>query len=733
DIVILMRAPGSRAAAFAQALAEQDIPCSFDEAGDFFGSMEVSTVLSLLETADNPRQDVPLISVLRSPLFGFSPDRLAEIRAACPGGDFYEAVCQAAEYAKQGDSEQTDGEQNDTGEEVRGTKADRPMSADGSSETDGTAEADGSAAADSPDSDKRPKKKPSVTEDTARACAAFLDFLSETRLAARDMGVHRLLWRLYNQLNIPGVFGAMDRGEERKENLMALSRHAERFESGGYKGLFAFVTQLRRLLDADRAPEERTASGSGVKLMSIHRSKGLEFPIVILADLDHRFSNLDFQTPVLVHPDLGLGPRCVDLDRRIQYPTLAREALENRIRRENLAEEQRILYVAMTRPREKLILVDSLYHAKSRLNKLAASSTRPVPPETVAAGRSFGDWLLLALLCRPEAEVLRRFAEAEGSFADQEGSFAASDGVLDVADRFAASDSLSDLAGGDAASGTETPDTCTSGAYPWQVYLHHAEAFRDRPAPRIHAGNGSGLDTNARDTRTETAGFDPALLSWRYPYSRETTVPAKVTATQLKGRALDDEIAENAAHTPYIRPLTQPKFRWKSRGLTPAERGTATHLVLQYLDFTNRDVAGQTARLAERHLLTEEQAAAVDIPALERFLASPLAEEIRRGRNVRREYPFTLLVDAREVDWSAMAGDQVLLQGVVDCCFETDAGVTVVDFKTDRIRDGEGLARRAALYRPQLAAYSRALERVLERPVVRRVLFFLETAQAVEI
>lgn len=612
DIVILMRSPGSRRLAFAEALAERDIPCSFEESGDFFHTMEISVMLALLELVDNPRQDVPLISVLRSPVFGFTPSRLAEIRAKTPAGDFYDAVA-----------------------------------------------ADGG-------------------ED----CVSFLETLDRLRLAARDMSVHRLVWHIYNTLNLLGIFGAMDSGGERKENLIAFSRHAEKFESGGWRGLFAFVTQLRRLLDSGQAPVTKAAAAvNGVQLMSIHKSKGLEFPIVILADLDHVFSRQDFDTPVLVHPTMGLGPRCIDLKRKIKYPTLARLAIEEKLRRENLAEEQRILYVAMTRPKEKLILVDSMYSAPGRLQKLAAVAACPVLPETVAGCKTFGEWLLLPLLCRAEAAPLRAYADAEVE-------------TLYIGD--------------------------TS---PWQVFLHDSETFRERPSRA-----GAMADAGAGET-----AFDPALLEFTYPYSRETGLPAKVTATQLKGRALDEEIAEHAAHTPYIRPLSQPKFRQERHGLTPAERGTATHLVLQYLNFEDTDVMGQVAALRARSLLTPEQAEAVDVRALERFLASSLAEDIRRGGNVRREYRFTLLMDARDYDPAASGEDTILLQGVVDCCFETAEGLTVVDFKTDRVRTAEEIARRAEHYRPQLAAYSLALEKVLERPVARRALYFLCPGETVDV
>ena len=613
DVVILLRSPGSRGAAYAQALAERDIPCAFQESGNFFETMEISVMLALLEIVDNPRQDVPLISVLRSPVFGFTPDRLAEIRGRDMTGDFYDAV-----------------------------------------------RADGGA-----------------------DCQSFLATLEDLRQAGRDMSVYQLVWYIYDRLNVLGVFGAMDDGAQRRENLIALSGQAERFEAGGCKGLFAFVTQLRRLLDQDQAPPTRgaAAAASGVRLMSIHKSKGLEFPVVILADLDHAFSRQDFDTAVLVHPTLGLGPRRVDLERRIQYPTLARLALQEKLRRENLAEEQRILYVAMTRPKEKLILVDAVYHAPGRLKKLCAVAACPALPEAVAEGRSMGDWILLPLLCRPEAAPLRAMAELE-------------------------------------------PEALYTGTdSPWQVFVHDAGDYAARPArPETTEGE-----------KEETADFDGTLLDFVYPWQRETALPAKVTATQLKGREVDQEIAENAAHTPYLRPLRQPLFRQERQGLTAAERGTATHLVLQYLDFANRDAAGQVEELRRRGLLTDQQAAAVETAPLERFLGSSLAQELRRGENLLREYRFTLLMDARDYDPAADGDDRILLQGVVDCCFETAAGLTVVDFKTDRVRTWEEIAQRARHYRPQLEAYSRALERVLGKQVVRRVLYFLTPGEAVEV
>ncbi len=619
DIVILMRSPGSRISTFAAALWQKGIPCSFEQSEDFFQTMEVSVAISLLKIIDNPRQDVALISVLRSPVFGFSPDRLAQIRAAAPKGDFYEAV-----VAEGGED-----------------------------------------------------------------CQLFLEMLGSLRQAARDMSVHRLIWHVYNQLNLLGIFGAMDQGVERRENLITFGRYAENFERGGHRGLFAFVTQLQRMIDAGETPEiQSAAAANGVQIMSIHKSKGLEFPIVFLADLDRGFSRQDFESPVLVHPQMGLGPQRVDLERKIKYPTLARRAIEEKLRRENLAEEQRILYVAMTRPKEKLILVDAMYRPESRLQKIAAQAACPVPPEAVAAGKNFGEWLLLTLLCRPEARCLRQAAGAGEEM------------LIPI-----------------------------HGERPWSVFFHpYAKGLARQRAP------GAELRPVPEEgTGPAEAGFSPELLEYRYPYQRETLLPAKVTATQLKGRLIDEEIAEGTARTPYLRPLSQPKFRRSGQGLTPAERGTAAHLVLQYLDFSDRDAAGQIQNMLAQNKLTDLQAQAVDVSALERFLSSPLAEEIRGAEHVLREYRFTLLVDARSCDAEAPEGEQILLQGVADCCFETCQGLNIVDFKTDHVFTQEEVLRRAEHYRPQIEAYSMALERVLEKPVHRKILYFLAPGRTVEL
>ena len=605
DIVILMRAPGARLSAYAAAMARENIPFAGDESEDFFAAPEIAVTFSFLQIIDNPRQDVPLIAVMRSPLFGFTADRLAQIRALAPAGDYYDAVCL----------------------------------------------------------------------DESADTLAFRAALDGLRLASRDLPVDGLLWRIYTDCHALAVFGAMESGEQRRSNLIALFTYAASMAAGGKGGVFDFVTHLRGLLERDQAPAPSTRrSGGGVRLMSVHKSKGLEFPVVILADLHKSFNKSDLSDPVLVHPELGLGPDCVDRDRRIRYDTAAKSAIALRLDRESKAEEMRILYVAMTRAREKLILVDCMRGARTHVRGLASLASYPADPEVAASCDSLGDWVLLPLLCAREGEPLRRWAETESG-----GDLAAAPGwTVRVWDNFTADAS---------------------------AVSRETEQPQEQP-------------------------FDPAPLERRYAHERAALIPTKVTATALKGRELDQEINQGAP-LPYRAPsFAKPRFLQKGHALTGAERGTAIHLAMQYVDFSAADesaVAAQIADLERRRLMTPEQARAVDCAAIAAFLRSPLGRRVAAADTVYREYRFALLMSAALYDPS-ITDEELLLQGVVDCAFDTPEGLVIVDFKTDRIAPG-GEARRAETYRSQLQAYAAALSRVLERPVAEKVLYFFATGR----
>ena len=614
DIVILMRSPSARLAVFTAALEREGIPCDGGESEDFFSAMEIAVVLSLLEIVDNPRQDVPLIAVLRSPLVGMSADRLAEIRALQPEGDYYEALCR------------------DEGEDAQ----------------------------------------------------AFLSLLRELRHASREMAADKLLWYCYDRCRVEAIFGTMADGAQRQARLTALYDYVRRLVQSGRTGLFDCVSHLRRLLENGDAPAITAARASGgVRIMSVHKSKGLEFPVVVLADLNRSFNRQDLDRPVLVHPQLGVGAERVETERRIRYDTVSKSALALTLEREAKAEELRILYVAMTRAQEKLIMVCSRKNPEKHLRELAALTELPVPPEAVSGANCPGDWLLLTLLNTFQASELHGFAGVRPS----------------------------EL--------TEAPAGVT-------VHLH-----------RIGGEETEGAASPAEEDAGESPDTTPdtASLGFVYGHRAATVTPSKVTATQLKGRAIDEEIAEGTLPRRRESAPERPRFLQEKRGLTGAERGTAMHLVMQFLPL---DTAAEPWAVAEviddlrrRRLLTPEQAAALDVPALVRFLASPLAERIRNAPRLWREYRFALLTDAGIYDGDA-AGEEMLLQGVADCVFETESGLAVVDFKTDRVQTAE-VQQRAEVYRAQLDAYAGALSRILERPVTERILYFFACGEEISL
>ena len=625
DVMILLRSPGVVLHHYTRALGEENIPWVADGNEDFLSTTEGNVALAILRLVDNPRQDVPLLAALRSPVFGFTADRLAELRSNDRGEDFYSAV--AAGAAR--------GEQD---------------------------------------------------------CADFLDRLERLRFGAGDRTCRQLIWHIYETADLLGIFGAMNEGRKRQENLLSLYALAGQMEDGGCRTLFQFLLRLDRLrqtggkLSAARPAQE----GEGVSILSIHRSKGLEKPVVLVCGLSRRLNRDDLKAPVLFHPELGVGPKGLEPERMVQYPTLARQAVALRLDQEMMAEELRLLYVAMTRAREKLILSVALTAGRKTLTELGEDLTLPVSPMTLSVQPSVGHWVLLYAMTRPEATLLRALAGPghDEDFPDPE-----------IGPR-------------------------------WEIcWVNDLGEARDDQNDR------DGIVGKAEKDVRADEGPQPDL-SWRYPHLALADVPSKVTATQRKGRPLDQEAAEEGMSTDLPQPepaVHRPRFAAEERGLTAAQRGTALHQAMQYLPLTGdhspEGVRAELDRLTREGFLTPMQRQAIRPAVLSAFFQSDLGRAMCAARECRREFKFSLLVPAREYEPQAEEGEEVLLQGVIDAWFDDGDGITVIDFKSDRIQPG-GEAQRGEEYRRQLCSYSRALEEILGRPVRRRVLWFFATGRA---
>ena len=501
----------------------------------------------------------------------------------------------------------------------------------------------------------------SAQED--EACRAFLTQLERLRALAPDLPASELLWLLLEELDLLALCSAMSDGEQRRARLMALIQLAERFESSGYRGLHRFVLWLRSLADKGEAPSLGGDSGSAVQILSTHKSKGLEFPVVFVCDLAHQFNKSDSADTVLVHRQLGLGPKYTDLERRVEYPTLARTAISQRLSREMRSEEMRLLYVAMTRAKERLFLTASVKHPDKLLDMLSANLSSPMPPELLIQANSPLNWLLCAAL-------------ADGGR---------------------------------------------------HLRLSVAESV-DAALPAVQ-------ELKPGEADPEALAALRRCLAFRYPYAEAAALPSKVTATGLRAHEEPDEDAVSLTHAPRQR-LRLPELSGEERPLRATEKGVATHLVLQCMDFARtqslEQVQQEIERLHAARFLSDREARAVNPGAIVRLFASPLGERMRRAQEVHREFKFSLLCDAQELYGSA-PGEELLLQGVVDCFLVEDGEITVIDYKTDAVFSRAEALERAKGYRAQIEAYARALERICGLPVRQKLLYFLTPGELVEL
>ncbi len=515
-------------------------------------------------------------------------------------------------------------------------------------------------------------------------CQEVLASLSALRDKAAKTSADDLTWQLLEETGLLDAYSAMDGGDVRRENLLKIYDTARSAAGGQYLYLYELLRTLDRM---EAAGMESESQGSeGITLTTIHKSKGLEYPVVFLCDLSRKFNFRSLSDPVLLDGDLGLGVKIVDTEHRIRYPGLLFDAMQVRQRHSYVAEEMRILYVAMTRPKDYLFMTYATGEGVAFLQKLLPGAGMPCASWAAASAGSLGDWVLLSALSRIEAGEL---FELSGRPQCQ----------LTVSD------------------------------YPWEVKWETLEEL-----PEAHYSP----TTDAKDGESPAIPSPEQLIhamTWQYPHAQATKTPSKLTATQLKGRSKDQEAQENAPAAQRAPSLLRPDFILEQQGLTPQEQGTAAHLFLQYARFQGLDtpdgVVEELDRMVDEFYLTEAQAQAVDPQAIVTLFRSPLGQRMLGATELVREFKFSLLTPAEEF-YPGLENEQVLMQGVVDAAIIDPEGITVIDFKTDRV-SADGVTARAEHYRGQLTTYKRALERIFRKPVLETVLYFLKPGKEVSL
>ena len=622
DFAVLLRTR-THAAHFAATLAQEGIPSYAQLSGGYFDSVEVLLALNLLRVVDNRRQDIPLLSVLRATGAGdgaFSGAALARIRAAHPDGTFFDALeAMAAGAGEAGEAERAE-----------------PAGAGEKFGADAAAEAGDAADA-----------------ALARRCAAFLARVAAWRAESRLVPVEALLARLYDETGLYAEMGALVGGAERQANLDALLARARAFEAGPERGVAAFLRFMDHSKEGNADLGAAQAVGADVvRILTIHRSKGLEFPVVFLCELGRRFRLDGQREDLLLHAAGGIGLRWIDGG--VKRDTAARRALQQRLRREQLAEEMRVLYVGMTRAEHRLVLIGSWKNA-ARL--LAQAEAHPTAAQVLACTAPL-QWALMG-----------------------------------------------------------TRAHCDTRLHAREPLLAAAPAS-SRAAP---------LEAPGREAAEALA----RRLAWRYPFSAAAALPAKAAVSDLARRMGAAAAEPPAFDPPTFLPAGAPEA---AAALTAAERGTAVHAVLAGLPLVpmeEADVRAHVEALVRAGRLTAAQAAAVPCAALSWLTQTPLYGRMAASVRVERELPFSHAVPAAALFGAAAGAEPVLLQGVIDCCFLTDAGWVLVDYKTDRVPPGEPAARQAAAHAPQLRLYAGALAQLTGLPVAERLVVLL-SARAIE-
>ncbi|MGI5880381.1 MAG: helicase-exonuclease AddAB subunit AddA [Syntrophomonadaceae bacterium] len=627
DIVVLMRATVNWAGQFAETFMSEGIPCYADINSGYFQAIEIELFMNLLRVIDNKRQDIPLMSVMRSPIFNFSLPEMIMIRAESKADTFYKAV---EDYQLNHDDE------------------------------------------------------------LAVKLNHFIERINIWKEESRYMSMDDFIWKLLITTGYYYYCTAMPGGQQRQANLRLLHDRARQFGQTSIKGLFNFIKFIDKLKISSGDMDIARILGENdnvVRIMSIHKSKGLEFPIVILAGTGKKFNMRDISGTVLLHKDLGIGSRYIDPELRFSTNTISRIAISNLLTTESLAEEMRILYVACTRAQHKLIMVGSVKDLTRQKNKWV----KPQGIYQLSQSRNFLDWIAPIVMRHHSAAVL-------------------------LPDSYHAGHPLPIV------------DDCN-----WKIVINYPptnEQAADSTAKNdfINRWNNIEIPPSAQSDEFK------AILDWTYDYKDVQDIPSKVSVTQIT-----DLERKNLVEYAYSPPMIniKPRFLETTSAITPVQKGTVMHTVMQHLDLHRlgdgiASINRQVGEMVETEILTDQEAEVIDSQAIYEFFNSELGQRILTARNVYRETPFNLYCPASDIfKLSVTTDEKLLVQGVIDLYFEENDKLILLDFKTDRAL--YNLERLIRQYSIQLKWYRRALESIQQKEVSEMYLYLFENHQTIAV
>ena len=613
-----MRSTKNKANVFEKELQKQNIDVYSDTSDEYLESYEIQIIMDLLKIIDNPYQDLPLVHIMRSPIGMFTDDDLLEIRLAEKNDDFYTTMLKA---------------------------------------------------------------RLSVDENLKYKIDTFLEKIEKWREQNNILDLDELIWTIYEDTGFLNYVALMPNGEFRTANLKMLFERAKQYETASFKGLFNFILFMEKIKTGNGdlgAAKLISENENVVRIMSIHKSKGLEFPVVFLACTGSSFNMMDLNQDILLHQKLGIGAKYIDYDMQIKYDTISKLALREKLLEENLSEEMRVLYVALTRAKEKLIITgikNEFEEANSKMQELVdiyKKENGKINPILLKKYKKYIDWILLVYLYNKQnaKEIMKiNIVKKDEILKDNNKEEKEEISIFEL------------------------------------------------------------LEEKVKSITEEELQDLKKKLAFNYQFKELNLIPSKDSVTNIAhlvtGNKLEN-MPQKHTSTKHEKQYDLPKLEDVEEEITPGKRGTVVHLCMKKLEFSKDYDLNQVKQLIEElranSIITEKEAESVNPYDIFKFTKSNIFKELQHAKEYHKEEPFYINIPANEV-MNVSSKENILVQGIIDLYFfDKDDKLILLDYKTDFARPGdeEILIER---HKPQLMLYKQALENGLNRKVDKVVIY----------
>ena len=627
DIVILLRSTSNIASVYEQELLNLDLPVFSDSSQEYLESIEIETVMNLLRIIDNPMQDIPLVSVMRSYIGKFTDNDLVKIRLSDKFDNFY--ICME-------------------------------------------------------------KALVDVDSELKEKIKSFFDKLDMWRKEQEYLSLDELIWKIYWDTGYYNYCGLMPNGVLRQANLKMLFQKAKEYESSNFKGLYNFINFIDKIKTSSGDMGSAKLIGENddvVRIMSIHKSKGLEFPVVFLSSTGKQFNFNDLKEDVLLHQDMGIGAKYIDYDMQIKYDTLSKRAIKDKILTETLSEEMRILYVALTRAKEKLFITGISKDIKKELEKIDANIERyekqdnKINPILIKKCKKYLEWILYV------------YQYEKNSCKDK----------ID-----------------------------------FNIYKKKELLTKFKKVDNEEIDVFNELEEKSKEYKNDFSDIKK-ILEYKYKNILDTTIPTKTSVTALKDLSNKNnnvKIEEKEEQKEIS--FKEPNFlkNGKEEKITASKKGSLIHLCLQKLDINiDYDLAKITNLLDElemKKIITPKEKEAINVNKILEFTKSKIWEELKTAKKIEKEKPFYINIKAKDI-YNKETDENILVQGIIDLYYiDKDNNINLVDYKTDYIENGNEIEL-INKYKEQLYLYKKALEQVYKKEVKNTYIYSVYLNKEIQI